>query len=199
MDKITEKTDRKTVMTYMDTFIRGLVANAEPTGLDLDVETFLLEYVENQPATNPLTERIYLLMETVFSNERNQTEDVLRYFLGRGKGGTPAGDDHIIGLLAIHALTDALHPVFIQTVHDLIEQEAITTNASNYYLRHALNGVFLPPIALVVNHIGKNHQEEVQRYLYKLFAIGHSSGVDTSFGMLLGMLAIKNNTESQMN
>jgi len=120
-----------------------------------------------------------------------ETESVLRYFLGRGIGSTPAGDDHIIGLIGIHTLTDALSPTFTQTVKDITESEAITTKAGHYYIHHALKGEYLPPFARILNNIDTNQANDLYESIAKVLPIGHTSGIDTTFGMLLGMLVIK--------
>lgn len=187
------------LFAYFDDFLGVLIGNGEPTGLDVDIESFMIDYVEDQTGKSETERSINVLIDTVFSNDRQVVERVIRYFLGRGKGLTPSGDDHVIGLLAIHMMTDALSPVFVQTVNDLVKQEPITTDAGHGYLLYALNGEFLPPIASVVNDLAQNKQTSLKEHLHELLPMGHSSGVDTAFGILIGLLALKKQISKRNN
>lgn len=191
MDTVTKQIYIENTTAYVNVFVEALIENRALTGLDLDIESFMLDYVENNPATTELTKQIYTLMDCLFTDNPSKTERTLRYFLGRGKGSTPAGDDHIIGLLAINTITNALHPTFIQTVRTLTEQEVITTQVSHYYIRQALDGTFLDLIARILHDI-TNHQKDrsIKTKIIDLLPIGHSSGIDTAFGILIGMLAM---------
>lgn len=191
MEKVTNKIDNQTSIINIETFVKALIENREPTGLHLNIEEFMLDYVEKKPAANDLAAHVYELMQVISNGNPIQTEAVLRYFLGRGIGSTPAGDDHMIGLIGMHTLTNVLHPVFIQTVKNLTESEAITTKAGHYYIRHALKGEFLPPFARILIDIDIMKPNELYEHITNVLPIGHTSGIDTIFGMLLGMLVIK--------
>jgi hypothetical protein len=190
MDTVTKQISIESVAAYADIFVEALVENREPTGIDLDIESFMLDFVDNNPPADELTKQIYTLMDCLFSDDHSRTEHVLRYFLGRGGGSTPAGDDHIIGLLALHAITGALHPAFVQTVKTLTEQEEITTRSSHYYLRHALDGTFLDLVAHILHDMTNHRHNTVKMKIMDLLPIGHSSVIDTVFGILIGMLAV---------
>lgn len=197
MDTVTKQINAENVTTYVDVFIEALLENREVTGLNLDIESFMLDYVNNDTPANEVTKQLYTLMDCVFTKNHSGTERVLRYFLGRGNGSTPAGDDHIIGLIAIHTITNALNPTFIKTVKVLTEQERLTTRASHFYIRNALDGTFLSLITRILEDITNQQQKDtVKRKIMDLLPIGHSSGIDTSFGMLLGILAIMKQQKS---
>lgn len=188
---MSKQIDQQTIIHTIEPFVKALLENGEPTGLNLDIENFMLDYVENKPATRPLDTHAHKLMDVAKNGNQHQTEAVLRYFLGRGIGSTPAGDDHVIGLLGIHALANTLHPKFIQTVEDLTKSENITTRAGHYYIRHALYGTFLPPFARILNGLGEKAPNELGEQITRVLPIGHTSGIDTTFGMLLGILVLK--------
>jgi len=191
MEKVTKINDKQDVTINVDTIIKALIHYNEPTGLNLNIEEFMLDYVENKPPKSEFITCIRQLTKVAADGHRNETKNVLRYFLGRAIGSPPAGDDHVIGLIGIHTLTDALHPNFIQTVKELIESGAITTKAGHYYLRHALKGEFLPPFARILTRLGENKSNELYDYITDVLPIGHTSGIDTTFGMLLGILMIR--------
>ncbi len=95
-------------------FLTILIGYGEPTGLDLDIERFMLSYLANEQGDHETIQPFVRLMDAVFSKDPNQAEHVLRYFLGRGRGLTPSGDDHVVGLLAVHAATGLFQPTFFE-------------------------------------------------------------------------------------
>src|SRR5699024_4319395 len=119
----------------IENFLHGIVENNLPAneleghihdlmrvainGQLQQTENVLQGSVENNLPANEQEGHIHDHMRVAINGQLQQTENVLRYFLGRGIGSTPAGDDHVIGLLGIHALTGTLHPDFIQTVKHL--------------------------------------------------------------------------------
>jgi hypothetical protein len=190
---------KKTLIPYLAEFAAVLNNHAESTGLDLNIKQFL--YLEDETdgqvsfqADNETGKQVCALINAVFSSDRQEIEKVVRYFLGRGKGLTPSGDDHIVGLLAIHTITEAFHPIFLETVKDLIEQESLTTDISKEYLSYALKGEFSSSVANVMNDLTvNNRQVDLEKHLLSLMSMGHSSGVDTAFGMLIGIAAMRRN------
>ena len=191
MEKVIKKINKQKVVSNINTFAKALMENGKPTGLNLNIESFLLGLVDNKPPANDLEGHIRNLMHVAMNGQRQQTEAVLRYFLGRGIGSTPSGDDHVIGLLGIHTLTSALHSDFIQTVEGLTKTESITTRAGLYYLHHALEDEFLPPFAHILNNLENEKRNNLHDQITQVLPIGHTSGIDTTFGMLIGMLTIK--------
>ncbi|MFO1446414.1 DUF2877 domain-containing protein [Bacillus sp. Bva_UNVM-123] len=178
----------------LEEFINILVTNGEKTGLDIDIGQFIIDYLsDKQIEQNDRTVVVlYHLMNALFSNDVNKIESVIRYFLGRGKGLTPSGDDHFVGLLAIHTVFNVFSPVFLQTLQKIIELESVTTDIGKEYLMYALKGEFSSSVVNIINNLQEeNHQLELKKQLGQLLTMGHSSGVDTAFGMLIGLLALK--------
>jgi hypothetical protein len=182
---------KSTMLQHLETFVSLLVNYGEPTGLDVDIEQFIVDYATDASAPNETITRIYTLMEVVLSSDEEQIDNVLRYFLGRGRGLTPSGDDHIVGLLAVHAVTGALYPVFIETAKKIIENESITTDVAREYLIYALRGEFGSPVIDLIDQLVQRNSINLEKEIIKLFTMGHSSGVDTAFGILIGILAIR--------
>src|SRR5699024_3674221 len=134
----------------------------------------------------------YSLMDVLFSDEKDDMENVLRYFIGRGKGLTPSGDDHLVGLLAIDVITGAFRPTFSNTIQSLISNESLTTDVGREYMKYALYGHFSSDVVQVTKNLfDENQDAEIREHMIKLLKLGHSSGVDTAFGMLIGMLALR--------
>lgn len=176
-----------------ESFVTELVWNGEPTGLGIDIEHFLLD-IGNGDYNNDQQsfQSTYALMDVLFSDEKDDMENVLRYFIGRGKGLTPSGDDHLVGLLAIDVITGAFSPTFSNTIQSLLSKESLTTDVGREYMKYALYGHFSSDIVHVTHDLfDENPNVDIHEHMVKLLKLGHSSGVDTAFGMLIGMLALR--------
>ncbi|MED3549878.1 DUF2877 domain-containing protein [Cytobacillus praedii] len=186
------KNDRST--QYLETFIKALAIEGEQTGLDLDIEQFLLEYLRMQKEKySASANEVYRLMDALSSHDSSEVDRVLRYFLGRGRGLTPSGDDHLVGLLAIHTISGICSPLFLQTIQDILLNESVTTDIGREYLLYALKGEFSSTIVNILNCLAeKDRQEEAEKHVLHLLTVGHSSGIDTAFGLLIGLLTMKN-------
>jgi hypothetical protein len=166
------------------------------TGLDVDIHQFLQKYnftgekkwVEAEP-------HVITLIEAVITNDSYLIEKVLRYFLGRGKGLTPSGDDMIVGLLAFDAISNFISASFYQQLSQVLESEPITTDVSREYLRYALKHEFSSTVSDMVNTLAIGDGPNIDRAFRNLLGVGHSSGLDTLFGILIGMLAFKSQSE----
>lgn len=175
-----------------DSFVTELVWNQEPTGLGVDIEQFLLDYGSGEYNEERTVQSIYALMDVLFSDEKDDMENVLRYFIGRGKGLTPSGDDHLVGLLAIDVITGEFSPIFSNTIQSLLSNESLTTDVGQEYMKYALYGHFSSDIVHITQDLfDENPNVEIHKHMMKLLQLGHSSGVDTAFGMLIGMLALR--------
>lgn len=181
---------KKNLVTHLETLLLALSGNNEPTGLDLDINDFMEDYVEYDERSESPYDKYYDLMNMLYSNDRKEIEETLRYFLGRGRGGTPAGDDHVIGLMAIQAVSKEWTPLFPEILSELIK-EKITTDVSVEYLKYALNNQFGSPVIGLIEAMVREDTKEVQENINNLLSMGHSSGLDTTFGILLGLLAIR--------
>lgn len=179
---------------YLETFIKVLAIEGEKTGLDLDIEQFLLEYLRIQKEKySPSANEVYRLMDALSSHDSSEVDRVLRYFLGRGRGLTPSGDDHLVGLLAIHTISGICSPLFLQTIQDILLNESVTTDIGREYLLYALKGEFSSTIVNILNCLAeKDRQEEAEKHVLHLLTVGHSSGIDPAFGLLIGLLTMKN-------
>lgn len=174
-------------------FITILTSSVDKTGLDIDIAEFLIDYLSDQEAVAPEVKAVYHLMESLYTNNEAEAEKAVRYFLGRGRGLTPSGDDHLVGLLAIHTVSNAFSPVFVNSLKKILNHESVTTDIAKEYLLYALNGQFSSSIVQIISHLSEDKWNEkiVEKYLLELMTVGHSSGIDTAFGLLTGILSIK--------
>src|SRR5699024_10768531 len=102
------------------------------------------------------------LMDALYSDDESEIEAILRYFLGRGKGGTPTGDDYIIGLMAIHAVSEEWSSSFPEVLSKLISKGKITTDVSLEYLKYALKDQFGSPVIELMHALLIESEEKIQ-------------------------------------
>ncbi|MDY0409067.1 DUF2877 domain-containing protein [Paracerasibacillus soli] len=176
--------------TRLETVLATLLNDDDTkTGLDLSIESFVLNYLQaNRLEMNETANQLEKLAETLFAKDKMKSEAALRYVLGRGKGLTPSGDDHVVGLLAVHAASHAFTSTFPKTVLSLVENESITTDVAKEYLYYAVHGQFSRTVTQVMHDL-IHDEAQLETSLERLLEVGHSSGVDTIFGILLGLLA----------
>lgn len=155
------------------------------TGIGISAEEFLA----SEKAGGDVETHVRSLVTACQSSDRDAVESTLRYFLGRGPGLTPSGDDILIGFLVIDALTGYSSSLFKDVLGGLARDGGLTTDVSREFLLYALNGDF----SSVVNHaaemIFNGNKQLCEEALVRLLETGHSSGMDTAFGMMVGLTA----------
>lgn len=191
-----ELTTLKNKTIFKDSFERFCLQLNEiedRTGLDISFKEFLNKYLA-AGEQNWLGAEAYLIMliEVAMSSDEGLMEKVLRYFLGRGQGLTPSGDDMIVGLLAFDAVSPSLSTAFYEKVSELIEGESITTDVAREYLRYALKKEYSSTVSEMVNALADGNASNFEEVFYDLIGVGHSSGLDTILGILIGMLVFRN-------
>ncbi|HET8576961.1 MAG TPA: DUF2877 domain-containing protein, partial [Methylomirabilota bacterium] len=112
-----------------------------------------------------------------------------RALIGLGEGLTPAGDDCVVGALAI---LRRWRPAFLDDRPDIRHELAAainggTTDVGRELLLHALDGNFSEPIVALATATSEAAASEAAR---RLLAIGHTSGADALLGMRLAWRAM---------
>ncbi|MDW0109851.1 DUF2877 domain-containing protein [Sporosarcina aquimarina] len=173
-----------------------LLTEPRITGLHIDIESFLVTYLEKGTFVDSVGQHIEKLLTVLDTSGAAAIETELRYLLGRGKGLTPSGDDHLVGLLAIHAATGVVSETFIETIKLLLQSESLTTDIGKEYLLYAIQGKFSSSVVGLSSALTQKPDIYMLKpLLLELLDMGHSSGIDTIFGMLLGLLARRRKLE----
>jgi hypothetical protein len=127
--------------------------------------------------------------------QENQVKDwseLVTYLVGRGKGLTPSGDDILLGYLFM--LKTYQHPQAPFLAAHLQENITATTSISENYFYALLDGFVSSVIFALWELLKKDGSlEEFQKSVVHLSQVGHTSGKDMCFGILLGALAVRNN------
>ncbi|WP_284140877.1 DUF2877 domain-containing protein [Virgibacillus sp. LDC-1] len=193
-----EKKDKtKEYFPSFSLFLERLMLEDKTIGIEeLSIVEFLEDYVQDTPDKDKeLIRKLYQLMDAVFSDDPIFIEQTLRYFLGRGSGLTPSGDDLLVGALAINQYSNAFHSSFMDGMKKILQTSSVTTDVSKAYLESALQGKYSSVIANMVNDIAEINSEKIVQHFQELVNVGHSSGIDSAFGILIGMLAIRRKSE----
>ncbi|MCS4485916.1 DUF2877 domain-containing protein [Staphylococcus americanisciuri] len=103
-------------------------------------------------------------------------EGMLHYFIGRGNGLTPTGDDILVGMLFVHCLTPFIVPSKIALIKKIL-QEDCTTLVSKQILNLALEGIFSSCLIDLLN------EPSLSLSITRLLNVGSSSGKDTAYGI----------------
>ncbi|GGA66077.1 DUF2877 domain-containing protein [Ornithinibacillus halotolerans] len=183
----------KVIFPSFEKFITLFISNGEPIGIeDLFVNQLLLYYIDDQQIEqSKLANSISNLMDALLSDDKVFINDSLRYFLGRGNGLTPSGDDILVGILAVHAVTEMFSQAFIDELKEIIQSEPITTDVSKEYLKYALNRKFSSVVVNIMTDLQEENSSKLEQHFNDLVQVGHSSGVDSAFGLLIGILTLR--------
>jgi hypothetical protein len=145
---------------------------------------------------DPLTRSVPLggwaLAHATRTLDAAEAASAVRRLIGCGSGLTPAGDDVIVGFLAGLWSTCGEDPArrrFMDLLATIIEAAAERTGeVSRAHLRHATRGSVAEPLARLARAIGDGGPAtEVERVAEVALRVGHTSGSDGVFGLLLGI------------
>lgn len=146
----------------------------ELIGLELDEKT--CHYID-------------LLLNTDKSDE-SINSDIINFFIGRGRGLTPSGDDILIGFTLALMIYDEDYSIWKKSIQ-LGMTVQMTTIISVAYQRALLNGFISEYYLLLVELLDED--EAIDEIIKNVQSVGHTSGNDTLYGFYLGLKFISNN------
>ncbi|TCZ75698.1 DUF2877 domain-containing protein [Paenibacillus albiflavus] len=183
------------LLCLLNAFAAELLIHGQPTGAGISVDHFIECFIKEPHASCSDSERkVMQLMDAAQTQDLSQIDKVLRYWIGRGEGLTPSGDDMLAGMLAVDAVTGMFTDTFRLHLSELVEKEVLTTDISREYLKYALNQNFSSVVTGVLNALLQKDTDNLNERTRELLCVGHSSGLDTAFGILIGMLIIRRNS-----
>jgi hypothetical protein len=110
---------------------------------------------------------------------------IINFFAGRGKGLTPSGDDILLGFTLGLSLFGSFE-VWRETLAATVTKES-TTLISVAYLTALLHGYASEPCIRLVKLLDGTEVAQIEKTVEQVRSIGHTSGMDTLFGFLLGL------------
>lgn len=121
-------------------------------------------------------------------------EDALPYLVGRGLGLTPSGDDMLIGyIIGCLLFTDLPILERVEKYRKYFTRQ--TTIVSTAYLTALLKRRVSSPLFSLVESLSKKECESILSSIREIEKVGHTSGRDTLFGLLLSLKFINNHYE----
>lgn len=125
-------------------------------------------------------------IQQLCSQTGSQQELGLEFLLGRGMGLTPSGDDMIVGHLAARLLlkqeNDRLNNLLLT---ELLSEQSLTTDISKHYLLCALSARFSEPVLHLLELLTMDsNEEQIEKSVNTVVAVGHTSGVDLLAGLI---------------
>lgn len=121
---------------------------------------------------------------------------VTSYLVGRGGGGTPSGDDILVAYLALLYATDQPEA---RLLAQALSGELATPDVSRAYLIAATKGYVNSLMYELFLNVKTLNASLVEESMHRLMAIGHSSGKDLSFGLLLAVESSLYLNEKRLN
>jgi hypothetical protein len=123
------------------------------------------------------------------NGEYEEIESIFNYFIGRGRGLTPSGDDFILGVIAILKVVnqDILSTGLYKYLQEYGNKR--TTDISLEYLKHVCYGRVGSLTKKLCESVFIN-KNDIENNLIELSKKGHTSGIDTIMGILVGMIII---------
>ncbi|MDN4608324.1 DUF2877 domain-containing protein [Sporosarcina highlanderae] len=155
----------------------------------------IIHYLMDPSSSNEdgvIFEKLSDLINLVRNQEGTKAEEVFDYWIGRGLGLTPSGDDVITGICAVLSSIVGIDQTFIQQLISYLDDRGRkrTTDIALEYLLYATDNKFhshLQGICYVLNQpMGSEFIEAID----EMKKIGHTSGADTLLGVLVGITSV---------
>ena len=136
------------------------------------------------------------LLKSFFLHGEN--DQVLKYFIGRGMGLTPAGDDFLVGMLSVFSLQDAFKESILKLRGFILKNRGIYTNdISEQFLLMATDNQFSTSIIVLLRALtSEDLQDQV---INNVLNYGATSGVDILFGIIFAYKLVKESDVNEKN
>lgn len=192
------KIRNRELMFYSTKGIKRL-SLAEVTFVSLQVKEFYFTATEQAKLKavllkQNLIEKIGLPLEKqaveIFAMMKQPTpvwQQIIPYLIGRGKGLTPSGDDILVAYQAMLYAFNQPEAEHLATA--LKKQSLSTTDVSKAYIATATKGFVNSLIYQLLSDL-KKQEQQIEKDVKAVMKIGHSSGIDLCFGMLLALESI---------
>ncbi|HEU4361730.1 MAG TPA: DUF2877 domain-containing protein [Mycobacterium sp.] len=165
-----------------------------PSGWASGVASFIGHLAHRRPLTGfgadwpaLITEK--RLVDAVASIVGGRVDDTVLYWLGRGPGLTPSGDDILIGVLAALWSAGVLTGESMAALRQPLESAARTrtNDISAEYLHYACRGMAAGPLHDLLVALHGRRPAAVGDVVDRLAIYGHTSGADIALGAITAL------------
>ncbi|WP_207942366.1 DUF2877 domain-containing protein [Candidatus Enterococcus lowellii] len=148
----------------------------------------LLEANLEQQIGLPLEEKEQIIFQKMRQRKQQtlrEWQEIVAYLVGRGKGLTPSGDDILVAyLVMLHVMKDTR----AKEVLTALQQPLSTTDISKEYIWYSIKGYVNSLVYQLYVDLEANKEKAViKKDVQHVMRIGHSSGKDLSYGLLLAL------------
>ncbi len=154
----------------------------------IDKPNNILELVKEMGMKTKILDILYKLKKYIVENPNIFIPEIYS-ILGLGYGVTPSTDDFLGGLLGtanIYLTCNGLKPLILDK--NLVLKR--TNWVSSYLLYYNHLGLFNNVLEGFIENIFRMKYRDSMDYLFSLLSIGHTSGLDTSLGVLAALAVI---------
>ena len=136
-------------------------------------------------------DKLESLLRLACNDSGEDAIEVFDYWIGRGLGLTPTGDDIITGICAVLSSTEGTDKLFLQQLNSYLVEHGRerTTHIALEYLMYATESKFHSHLLQVCYVLGEPRGAGFSKALDEMKGIGHTSGADTLVGVLIGIKA----------
>lgn len=136
----------------------------------------------------PLEEQEQIIFQKMRQGKQQtlrEWQEIVTYLVGRGKGLTPSGDDILVAyLVMLHVMKDSR----AKEVLTALQQPLSTTDISKEYIWYSIQGYVNSLVyQLYVDLEANKERAIIKKDVQHIMKIGHSSGKDLSYGLLLAL------------
>lgn len=177
-------------LTVFDTTLT--VAGTE--GISSQLERLLQHLSRNRPPTGfgddwPLLTQSPRITRAVNSLHECTLDEAVLYWIGRGPGLTPSGDDLLLGIIAALWYAGAINAARITPMRGALETTTRrrTTAISVEYLHYACQGMVIGALREFLNALGTHDPCNVIDTMDRLRRHGHTSGADCLLGAIAAL------------
>ena len=182
------------IQRNLDWIISKLRHESWQTGLAQTVEEkeYIIDYLLSRKITdaNQLLFRKFDELDCVVKNCYGpDVQNVFDYWIGRGLGLTPSGDDLLTGICASLSVLQGTSNRFHLQLRGYVTQYGLqrTTQVGYEYLYYAAQHKYHSHLIQFCSALLTEQESSLSAVLEEMRAIGHTSGTDTIIGVLLGM------------
>lgn len=178
--------------SMVDSLKAYIILLGKENGFDIDNEEILNNMLYGQESNFKEQAHISAFVDKLkqlrlFFKDDKGDLDIVKYFLGRGRGLTPSGDDFLVGTMAILYSMDRYEHPILAIRNLIIENKGVYTNdISEQFLLLATEGKFSRNIIELIQML--NSGEIKINRVRDLLKYGGTSGTDIMLGIIWGIL-----------
>jgi Protein of unknown function (DUF2877) len=119
----------------------------------------------------------------------SRVDDPVLYWLGRGPGLTPSGDDVLVGMIAALWFAGSIDSSIMTPVRQFLEYSArqLTTDISVEYLHYACRGIVIGALRDLLVTLDRSDTSGTADAVNRLQRFGHTSGMDCLLGAVTAL------------